>query len=545
MSATTSQANFLRHEPCPSCGSRNNLARYSDGHGFCFGCEYYEEGEGVNSERRTQRVGLGLIEGGEVQAIPKRGLTEETCAKFGYRVGTDPQGNKCHIAPYFDADGKLVAQKLRYKGKEFTCAGDIKKAGLFGQQLWRDKGKMVVITEGEIDAMTISQLQNNKWPVVSLRNGAQGAHRCVQNSIEWLQGFESVVLAFDMDDPGRSAVEKVIPLLPPGKVKVWNIPLKDANEMLLAGREKEVIDAVWSAKSYRPDGIVSAADVWDLVITEEHHACIPYPWTGLDTMLEGLRLREIVTLCAGSGIGKSALCREIAAWLISKGENVGYIALEESVKKSAHGLMAIFANKPLHRQSVRATVTQEEMRTAWEKIKDRAFFYDHWGSTDSDNLMNKIRYLAHGCGCKWIVLDHLSIMVSGQAEGEERRLIDNTMTNLRAMVEELNIGMLLVSHLKRPEGKGHEDGAQTSIAQLRGSAAIGQLSDAVVGVERNQQDKLNAHITTVRVLKNRYAGETGIATYLSYNKETGRLIELSECPFVDETTEGASSGASQ
>jgi twinkle protein len=102
----------------------------------------------------------------------------------------------------------------------------------------------------------------------------------------------------------------------------------------------------------------------------------------------------------------------------------------------------------------------------------------------------------------------------------------------------------LVSHLKRPEGKGHEEGAQTSLAQLRGSAAIGQLSDGVIGAERNQQDKLNSHITTLRGLKNRYAGETGIATYLSYNRETGRLVELAECPFVDET-EGEGSGTTE
>jgi twinkle protein len=489
-------------------------------------------------------VSLGLVEGGEIKALQKRGITEETCAKFGYRVGADANGVPVQIAPYYDADGKIIAQKLRYKGKEFTCAGEMKKAMLFGQQLWRDGGKMVVITEGEIDAMTISQLQGNKWPVVSLRNGAQGAHRCVKNSIEWLQNFETVVLAFDMDEPGKEAVEKVIPLLPPGKVKVWNIPLKDANEMLLAGREKEILDAIWGAKVYRPDGIVSAADTWDLVITEEQNACVPYPWAGLNTMYDGMRLREIVTFCAGSGIGKSAVCREIAAHLITLGENVGYIALEESVKKSMLGLMSIFANKPLHRQAVRSVTTQEEMRAAWEKVKDRVFLYDHWGSTDSDNLMNKIRYLAHGCGCKWIILDHLSIVVSGQAEGEERRLIDNTMTALRGLVEELNIGMLLVSHLKRPEGKGHEEGAQTSLAQLRGSAAIGQLSDGVIGAERNQQDKLNSHITTLRGLKNRYAGETGIATYLSYNRETGRLVELSECPFVDET-EGEGSGTTE
>ena len=30
------------HEPCPKCGSRDNLARYDDGGAWCFGCHYWE-----------------------------------------------------------------------------------------------------------------------------------------------------------------------------------------------------------------------------------------------------------------------------------------------------------------------------------------------------------------------------------------------------------------------------------------------------------------------------------------------------------------------
>ncbi|MGL5917859.1 MAG: DnaB-like helicase C-terminal domain-containing protein [Cetobacterium sp.] len=489
---------------------------------------------------------MDLIEGGEIKALSKRGITEETCAKFGYRVGVDSKGTPVQIAPYYTVDGELIAQKIRYQNKDFTCTGVMKKATLFGQQLWRDKGKMVVITEGEIDCLTISQLQGNKWPVVSLRNGASGAAKCIQNSIEWLHGFDSVVLAFDMDDAGKKAIEDCIPILPPGRVKVWNIPMKDANEMLLAGREKELIDAIWGAKVYRPDGIVSVNDTWDMVATEEKGANASYPFECLNKMYDGLRLREIVTFCAGSGIGKSAICREIAAHLVTQGETVGYIALEESVKRSVLGLLSIFMNAPLHKPAVLTAVKTshaEELAVAWGRLQNRVYFYDHWGSTESDNLMNKIRYLAHGCGCKWIILDHLSIVISGQADGEERRLIDNTMTALRGLVEELGIGMILVSHLKRPEGKGHEEGAVTSLAHLRGSASIAQLSDAVVGSERNQQDPLYAHVTTLRGLKNRYSGETGIAGYLSYDVKTGRLKEHLECPF-ESVPEESSNGTS-
>ena len=42
---THEESEFIQHEPCPECGSRDNLARYDDGHAFCFGCNYREKAE--------------------------------------------------------------------------------------------------------------------------------------------------------------------------------------------------------------------------------------------------------------------------------------------------------------------------------------------------------------------------------------------------------------------------------------------------------------------------------------------------------------------
>jgi len=254
---------------------------------------------------------------------------------------------------------------------------------------------------------------------------------------------------------------------------------------------------------------------------------VAYPYAGLQEKTGGCRKGEIVTITAGSGIGKSQLARELAHSLINSGQTIGYIALEENIKRTALGLMSIELNRPLHLQGL--NINEEELRDAFDATvgSGRVYLYDHWGSTDSDNLLSKIRYLVRGCGCDYIVLDHISIVVSGLEGGDERRLIDNTMTRLRTLVEELNCGLILISHLKRPSGdKGHEDGAQTSMAQLRGSAAIGQLSDIVVGLERNQQDKDNPHISHIRVLKNRWSGETGLCNSLEYIKDTGRMIEV-------------------
>lgn len=519
------------HTACPACGSSDANAVYTDGHEYCFSCKNYKHAtmnEDTNKpntlDTPAQRdIALWGVEG-DVADLPKRGIGEETCKKWDYRIGVH-NGKPVQIANYRDLEGRLVAQKLRYPNKDFLFIGDTKAVGLYGQHLWRDGGKMVVVTEGEIDALSVSQLQQNKWPVVSVPTGASGSAKAIRKNLEWLEKFEKVIFMFDQDEPGKKAVAECAPLLSVGKAYVATLPCKDANDCLREGKGAEVIGAMWGAKQFRPDGIVGADGMWESIINSPNIVSVPYPWAGMNQVTRGCRRGEIVTVTAGTGIGKSQVCREIGYSLLRQGEMVGYVALEESVRRTALGIVGIELNKLIHLDLNLAT--KEELKEAFDKTigTGRFFTYDHFGSIDSPNLMNRIRFMVRGCGCNFIVLDHLSIVVSGIDDGNERRLIDNTMTQLRSLVQELNIGMVLVSHLKRPEGKGHEEGAATSLSQLRGSAAIAQLSDMVIGLERNQQDPENANITVGRVLKNRYTGETGVAFALEYNPVTGRLTE--------------------
>ena len=514
---------FVAHEPCPKCGSKDNLARYSDGHGYCFGCSYRENGNGEVA-KETKEV-TEIIQS-EPVSLNKRSLTESTCQKWGYGV-SKYKGTPVQVANYKDESGKTVAQKLRFPNKDFVWLGDTKKAGLWGSNLWRDGGKMVTITEGEIDALTVSQLFDNKWPVVSLPNGAAGAAKSIAKHVDWLEKFDSVIFCFDQDEAGRKAASECAYLLSPGKAKiVTNMPHKDANECLVNGKGAEVIDAIWGAKVFRPDGVVAGEDLWDDIIADVSTPSVDYPWPGLNEKLDGIRQGELITLTSGTGIGKSSVCRELAYYLIAQGYNIGYIALEESVRRSAEGIMSIYMNCPHHLWK-RNGITEEQKREAFDHSVGcgRVTMYDHWGSQDPDNLIHQIRYMARSMNCTHVILDHLSIVVSGMGDGDERRMIDNTMTKLRSLVEETGIALILVSHLKRPDGRGHEEGAQTSLSQLRGSHAIAQLSDAVIGMERNQQDPVMANILTIRVLKNRYTGDCGLASQLEYNKDNGRLSE--------------------
>jgi twinkle protein len=271
-------AEFVRHLPCEACGSSDANGLYDDGHTWCFSCGKYVPPDGTTHTNGDRRVSKEFLLG-EAQALQARGLTEETCRKFDYRVARE-NGQPVQVADYRDADGVLVAQKVRRKDKTFRIIGDGKDMPLFGQNLWQAGGKRIVITEGEIDAMSVSQAFGNRWPAVSVPNGSKSAKHAIQRSLEYLESFEQVVLCFDMDEPGREATAECSVIFSPGKCAVAELPRKDANEMLKHGEVKELTSAIYQARIYRPDGIVGLDEIEERVMAA--------PETGRPYFLESI-----------------------------------------------------------------------------------------------------------------------------------------------------------------------------------------------------------------------------------------------------------------
>lgn len=536
------ESKFLYHEPCPNCGSSDACGVFDDGHRYCYSCCTYfkpDDTQGwLKAEKNTMSkecIPLGVL---NTSSLNARKINQDTCSKFKYMTGVY-NGTPCHVANYYDDSGNIVGQKLRFPDKSFAVLGKISNR-LFGSQLW-STGKKIVVTEGEIDCLTVSQLQGNKWPVVSIPNGAQAAKKVIEANLEYLDKFDEIILMFDMDDAGRKACEDSAKVLPAGKAFIANLPCKDPNECLLSGKGSEVLQAIWNAKPYRPDGIVSGADLYEKCVTDidDLKDSVEYPWKALQEKTKGARHGELYVFTSGSGMGKSTILRELEYYFgVIRGELCGIVALEESTRKTGLELMSIHLNRRIMLNPESAD-ERERISAFNETIGNGKFFlYDHFGSLDSGNLLSKLRYMIVSLGCKRIFLDHISIVVSGMdtdEDGGERKAIDKLMTNLRSLVEETGATMFVVSHLKRPEKKGHEEGAQVSLSQLRGSGAIAQLSDMVIGLERNQQGA-NPNVLTLRVLKNRFCGLTGVSGHLKYNVETGRLEDYEEgeeCPFTD------------
>ena len=531
------------HLPCPLCGGSDPVSVDEKGHGYCFSCNThikdYKEGESptdVTDFKTYQRNSMNSLEGNFVE-LTDRNISLNTAKKYGVKAVVNSSNVPIkHMYPYYIAN-EIAGTKIRSNTKEFSWEGSPKGTGLFGQQLFQDGGKFVTIVEGECDAMAAYELLGSKWPVVSLKNGAAGAVKDVKDNLEFIEKFDSVVISFDNDKPGRDAARRVARVLRPGKAKILTLPddFKDANDVLKQGKHQTYVNSWWAAKIYTPTGVINVSENKSKFHNRVKKESIPYPWDGLNKKLYGLRQGELVLLTGGTGLGKSSVTREIEHWLIkSTKDNVGVIALEEDYTRTVDGILSIEANARLYIDQEREKFSEEQLDTYFDNVyggknKDRVWIHAHFGSNDIEEIFSKLRYMIVGCNCKWIVVDHLHMLVSALAEGDERRTIDNIMTRFRSLVEETGAGLILVCHLRRVDGnKGHENGIETSVSHIRGSQSIAQLSDCILSLERNQQadDEEEANTTKIRVLKSRYTGDVGVASYLLYDRDTGRLSEV-------------------
>ena len=543
---------FVKHKlPCPACGGSDPVSVNDNGSGFCFSCRTYlpnystaevQQDDDVETEFEIHRRNSKMNNSSTAtfNELTDRKISLATAKKYGVKSTTLNGKIDKHYYPYYNGH-ELSGTKIRKQNKDFAWTGTPKEVGLFGENLFKAGGKFITLTEGECDAMAAYELMGSKWPVVSIKSGAQGGVADVKNSLEYLESFDSVVINFDNDKYGKEAAQAVAKLLTPKKAKIMTLPVdyKDANDMLRQGRHAAYVSAFWDAKIYTPSGVLNLSEQFKAYqkLRLEKKTAIPYPWRGLNKKLEGLRAGELVTLTGGTGLGKSSVTREIEHWLIENTEdNVGVVALEENWSRTAEGIMAVEANAKLHLDSVKSQYTEEQLDECFKKVfmgenEGRVWIHAHHGVNNLEDIFSKLRYMIIGLDCKWIVVDHLHMLVLSTLENDERKAIDQIMHRLRTMVEETGCGMILVSHLRRVEGnRGHENGIETGLNHLRGSQSIAQLSDCVISLERNQQsdDEIEASTTKVRVLKSRYTGDVGVATNLLYDGATGRLRELDD-----------------
>jgi twinkle protein len=304
---------------------------------------------------------------------------------------------------------------------------------------------------------------------------------------------------------------------------------------------KEIHDLVDGHERYfrqwKPKGISTSEEILDNDFFQDPTIGTATGYKCVDQYCGGFRQGELVVVTAGTGIGKSTFVQEVAYHMgFVGGIKCGMIFLEEREKRTLLRLAAIHYNiavKDLSENPNLLTTEQWEEFRALPELKNFVF-NSHFGSLDSRELFSKIDYMIDHCGCQFIFLDHISIVVSGMTSSKEgeRKDIDILMTQLVTRGVDKNVGIVVISHLNVPERNPHEEGGRVTLSHLRGSGSIKQLAFTVLAQERNQQDADSTR-ALLRSLKCRETGFTGPLGVLEYDIKTGRLLETKAVNVAD------------
>lgn len=529
---SSSESQFLKHVPCEKCGSSDAGALYTDSHFHCHRCGHHlndyenleDSGVTVVSKPKIGYTYSMNTENVEYKAIPERGITRATCEKYQVAVN-----DSSHSYPYFDKEGKKVAAKVRVVAtKGFTAQGNIKEATLFGQQLYPAGGKAVTITEGELDALAAFQMNGSLYPTVSIKNGAASAKKDCQGSFEWLDSFDMIVICFDADEPGKKAAAEVAELFgPKAKIMKMDPTKKDACGYLQAGDAKGFVNAWWKAEEFRPEGIVTVADLKDELL-QPPEVGLPWCFPTLTKLTYGRRMGELYGFGAGVSVGKTDFfTQQIAFDICDLGLKVGVIYLEQDATETVKRVAGKIRQKRFHKTD--GGWTQEEYLEAIEDLEKRnqLIMMRHFGAKDWASVKKMIRYMQKAYGIRSFYLDHLTALAA--MEQDERRGLDFIMADMAGMAQEKDgFIMHFISHLTTPEGTPHENGGRVRAKHFTGSRAIMRWAHGLYGLERDVEDEdpVRRQIMTLRSIKDRFLGDgSGEKFGLRYNRDTGILTE--------------------
>lgn len=555
-------ANFVRHTSCEDCGSSDGKAVYDDESTFCFVCQ---TPHGSNNKQKgkmnkssdtqfhvkeskpalTQEEKDKVKENTESDGYGFRGIDDDINRYFGvrYLVTEDNEVIKqyCPVTQ----DGQLVGYKVREAPKDFYSEGRTgAECELFMQFRFSRGGKYVLITEGEIDSLSAYQMlkrynesRGSEFEIacVSPTTGAM-SHKQIAGQYSFFDKFDNIILCYDNDKAGRDASERVIPVLPKGKVKLMQMQRKDANEYLLANDSKNFIREFYNARPYVPAGVISSSDLYEKIIEQAGLEKVTFPpfLKKLEVMLGGgLILGHIYNIAAMTSIGKTSIVNElIYHWIFHSPHYIGVVSMELNSGQYGEAMLSRHIQSKIARLSPEdkiKSLQSEDMRSKGRDVfskedgSPRFYLVDDRDGT-VDQLKEVIEQMVVGSGVKIVVIDPLQDLIEGMSN-EDQALF---MKWCKSMIKSHNISFVLINHMRK-KGGGDND-IRVSESDIMGSSTIMKSASANILLARDKEaeDEVERNTTYVTLPKNRVFGDTGPAGKIYYDRMTHVMHDYDE-----------------
>lgn len=549
---------------CPNCAkegrdtSENNLAHYANGD-YCFACGY---------TKGKYTAGLELIPG-KTADLSNRKISSIVAAKYGIKEKLfsgyingkfkEVENELLWIFPFKEKD-KTVCQQIRLVSDKSACAtrGSLKKPQFFGQHLFEPtKQWPLIITAGVLDAPSAYQMTD--IPSVSLPNGINSYKKVITENMEWLLGWKEILICVDnKPDIDQEFVEEMAKMMPPGFTRNIVLPLKDANDMLKAGRTDEFKKSVWNAVRVKPKSIVSFLDILDEICEPPEYGS-PWPWKFMDKVTYGRRKREVTMIVADSGIGKTQMAYNIAADCINQEIACCHMDLERGFKESSQRSMGIFLNKPIHLPGYQG-FDKEEIRAKALEIGEKMHLYRaESGNLSIDAILSSMHYLNKAFNVQLFIIDNLLALASYlPGNGVAHDFCSRAAGRIKQVTNELAVDTIILNHVVKDkvnssvsfkidsvesydelhdknmdfnkEGMSWQTGRMPEIDHIYGGKATVALVDNVFVLARNvfSDDPIIRRTTLVKPLKSKFhSRETGkVFKLIADENDTGKLIEV-------------------
>lgn len=481
-------------------------------------------------ENKLAEFDIGVINSLPCGEWGNRKLSSRVSEKYGVRNQYDPKTGELFARWYpVRKNGKISGYKGRILPKQFNhkSGNTSGTVDFFGQHLAGEGGKLLIIVEGEEDVLATDEMlraSGKDYRVVGMPRGCNVDQSAVSN-IGFLEGFETIILALDQDEPGHQCIEGLVNIISPGKIKVASFSEKDPCDMWVKGKHKEFMHSLYNSKYYRLDGVVDIDDCWDDFIKVPEWG-LTYPWPTLTELTYGIRPKEIIGLGAGVGIGKTDFAHQLQYHLVfNHGLKIGIFSLEESTGKTYKSIAGKVAKSRFH-------IPNEEfdlkaMKACGYQLKDKVFLYDHRGVKDWKEIKKAVRYMILAKECSAIFIDPLTALAPAEP-ALANEVLNRVLGEWASLTHELDFPLFYFSHLNNPSsGPPHERGGKVLEYQFTGSRAMMRWSHLILGLERNKDPELSEvqrNMSKCVILKEREFGNNG-EFLIYYNKETGDYLE--------------------
>lgn len=569
-------AAFVKHESCPNCGSKDNLAIYSDGSYYCWSdCGYKKLSEEWKAEHAKKLVrskaknsvkeNLNLTEKSLKPAVTTaqteelkshttlegnnyRGIRDDVLKVFGVRTEYNEDNEVCAVYYPCTTDGVLTGWKPRVHPKQF--GGSIGQTGkdcdLFGQFKFKNGGKICLIVGGEHDQLAGYQMLKDyykfkNWDfepvVVSPTVGETGCAKQLALQYEWFSQFEKIIVGMDNDDAGEKSLEKIVPVLPKGKVFIAKWSLKDPNEMLLKNKERQFISDFYNAKAYVPAGVMGSDSLYSHILEQSHLEKVTLPpfLKKLQKMIGGgLILGHIYNIAAQTSIGKTALVNEIVYHMIFNSPYlIGVVSMELNSGQYGETLLSRHIQRKLslleQEEKLEILESEHTKQKAEELFKKedgspRFFLVDDRDGT-VEQIQETIEQMVIASGVKIIVIDVLQDLIEGMSN-EDQGLF---MKWCKSIIKSHGISFVLINHTRK---KGSSDSTDIHVSEsdVMGSSVITKSASANILLSRDKlaEDERERNTTYVILAKSRITGITGPAGKIYYDNQTHTMNDYDD-----------------